>query len=194
MSFVQVSSVSNNDETRSVAQNAAVSTAMQKIMAVARAHKNWALATLAVHMRLDAFTKVKEAMDKMTAELKSQQKEEAEKKEYCTKKIDETEDFIKVAKQTAEDLEGKHKDLSSTIEGLKSEVKALNGQVSDAQVSLKRAGEDRKAANKLYQSAMSDQRATIQILNMALNRLKEFYAPKGASLVAVRAHTAEPVG
>jgi len=191
LNFLQISSDSNNDQSRFATQNAAATTAMQKIMAVARQHKNWALATLAVHVRLDAFTKVKEAMDKMTAELKAQQKEEAEKKEFCTKKIDETEDFLKVAKQTAEDLEGKHKDLSSTIEGLKSEIKALNGQVSDAQVSLKRAGEDRKAANKLYQSAMSDQRATIQILNMALNRLKEFYEPKSASLASVKVHTAQ---
>merc|ERR1719502_138536 len=194
MSFVQVSSVSNNDETRSVAQNAAVSTAMQKIMSVARKNKNWALATLAVHMRLDAFTKVKEAMDKMTAELKSQQKEEVEKKDYCTKKIDETEDFIKVGQQEKEDLDGKHKDLASTIAGLKAQIKTLNNEVSEAQVSLKKAGEDRKAANKLYQTSMSDQRATIQILNMALNRLKDFYEPKSASLVSVRAHAVEPVG
>lgn len=189
MSFMQISS--SNDQTQSATQNAAATTAMQRIMKVARQHKNWALATLAVHIRLDAFVKVKEAMDKMTAELKAQQKEEFEKKEFCSKKIDETEDFIKVGKQSAEDLDGKHKDLVSTIEGLKSHIETLNNEVSEAQVTLKRAGEDRKAGNKLYQSAMSDQRATIQILNMALNRLKEFYAPKSASLATVKAHTAE---
>jgi len=189
MSFMQISS--NNDQTQSATQNAAATTAMQRIMSVARQHKNWALATLAVHVRLDTFTKVKEAMDKMTAELKAQQKEEFEKKEFCTKKIDETEDFVKVGKQTAEDLDGKHKDLVSTIEGLKSHIETLNNEVSEAQVTLKRAGEDRKAANKLYQSSMSDQRATIQILNMALNRLKEFYAPKSAVLASVKVHTAE---
>jgi len=180
----------NNVDTHSASQSVAVSTAMEKIMTVARQHKNWALATLAVHVKLDAFTKVREAMDKMTAELKSQQKEEVEKKEFCTKKIDETEDFIKVGQQEKEDLDGKHKDLSSTIEGLKAQIKTLNNEVSEAQVSLKRAGEDRKDANKLYQTSMSDQRATIQILNMALNRLKEFYAPKSAVLASVNVHTA----
>merc|ERR1719498_247107 len=102
-------------------------------MSVARKNKNWALATLAVHVRLDAFTKVKEAMDKMTAELKAQQKEEAEKKDFCTKKIDETEDFLKVGEQTKEDLDGKHKDLSNTIESLTSQIKALNAEVDEAQ-------------------------------------------------------------
>jgi len=181
ISFVQIASDSSTDS------NIAVTTAMQKIMAVAKKHKNWALATLAVHMKLDAFKKVKEAMDKMTAELKEQQAAEVVKKDFCSKKIDETEDFIKVGKQTAEDLDGKHKDLSSTIEGLKSSISVLQTEVSEAEVALKRAGEDRKAANKIFQSAMSDQRATIQILNMALNRLKEFYAKP--ALVAVSAHT-----
>merc|ERR1719359_2117242 len=131
MSFMQIDSVSNNDQSRLATQNAAATTAMQKIMAVARQHKNWALATLAVHVRLDAFTKVKEAMDKMTAELKEQQKAEVEKKEYCTKKIDETEDFIKVGEQTKADLDGKHKDLTSGIEGLKSGIETLKNEVSE---------------------------------------------------------------
>lgn len=188
ISLVQVDS----NEVRS--SSAAATTAMQTIMNVARKNKNWALATLAVHIRLDGFKKVKEAMDKMTAELKEQQKAEFEKKEFCSTKIDETEDLIKVGKQTEEDLGGKHKDVSSTIELLKSGIETLTNEVAEAEVSLKGAGEDRKASNTLYQSSMSDQRATIQILNMALNRLKEFYAPKGAALVAVKAHTSQEAG
>jgi len=189
VSLLQVSSVSNNDQNRFAAQNAAATSAMQQIMNVARKHKNWALATLAVRVRLDSFKKVIEAMDKMTAELKKQQKEEAEKRDFCNKKIDETEDLIKVGEQTKADLDGKHKDLASSIAGLKTSIETLNTEVSEAQVSLKQAGEERKAANKLFQQSMSDQRATIQILNMALNRLKEFYAPKSAALVSVKVHS-----
>merc|ERR1719183_804128 len=53
MSFVQVNSISNVDQARLATQNAAATAAMQGIMAVARKHKNWALATLAVRVRLD---------------------------------------------------------------------------------------------------------------------------------------------
>jgi len=183
MSFLQVSSSLMQK------QSLAANNAMQKIMAMAKKHKNWALATLAVHVRLDAFKKVKEAMDKMTAELKSQQKAEVEKKDFCAKKLDETEDFIKVGSQTEEDLDAKNKDLTSTIEGLKTAIASLTNEVSEAEVALKSAGEDRKAGNTLYQQAMSDQRATIQILNMALNRLKKFY---GNALVEVKAHMNAP--
>jgi hypothetical protein len=187
INFMQTSSI----QVRSAAESAQANSAMQTIMAVAKKHKNWALATLAVHIRLDAFTKVKEAMDKMTAELKEQQKAEYEKKEFCGKKIDEAEDLIKVGTRTKEDLDGKHKDLSSTITTLKSSIAELRKEEHEAEVSLKSAGEDRKEANSLYQSSMSDQRATIHILQMALKRLKEFYTPKGAALVSVNQHSTQ---
>merc|ERR550532_2508286 len=57
-------------------------------------------------------------------------------------------------------------------------------------VSLKLASENRVAENALFQQAVSDQRATIDILNKALARLAEFYG--GAKLAQVRAHGPEP--
>merc|ERR1719291_531944 len=43
------------------------------------------------------------------------------------------------------------------------------------EISLKEAGEERKAQNELFQTSISDQRATINILQKALTRLREFY-------------------
>jgi len=193
MTFLQVGSANANAN-----GNAAAAVAMKRILSVATKHKNWALATLAVSMRLDSFGKVKEAMDTMTAELKAQQKAEVEKRTLCIKQIDEKEDLIKAGKQVKEDLDGKHKELVNTIEGLKTQVDGLNNEVSEAQASLKSAGEDRKAANKLYQTSMSDQRATIQILKMALSRLEKFYASKQTVLATVSVHAgaapAKPAG
>merc|ERR1712146_281272 len=71
--------------------------AMKRLAAIAKRHKNWSLAALAVRTRLDAFTKVKAAMDKMTAELEAQQKNDYEKNEQCKKDLDTTEDNIKIA-------------------------------------------------------------------------------------------------
>ena len=71
---------------------------------------NWALLAFVSRARLDAFTKVKEAMDKLMAELKTQQQEEVEKHDLCKKEIDQTEDDIKVAQNEKEDLEEKNKD------------------------------------------------------------------------------------
>merc|ERR1719463_450488 len=46
------------------------------------------LSTLAVTVGLDSFTKIKEAMDKMVAELKQEQEEEVKFKTYCGKELD----------------------------------------------------------------------------------------------------------
>merc|ERR1719162_2216388 len=182
-SFIQVQTVS------SAHQEKAKNAAMQRILATAKKEQNWALASLAVRVRLDTFGKVKAAMDKMLAELNAQQKAEYEKGEACKKDLDATEDKITVATNTKEDLDQKHTGLTNTLEVLASEIDALNKEVGDMQVSLKTAGEQRKANNQLFQQSMSDQRATITILNMAAARLKKFYAP---GFVQIKLHAAPP--
>jgi len=152
--------------------------AMQRLATVARKHKNWALVSLAVRTQLDAFTKVKEAMNKMLAELQKQQKEEYAKWELCKSNIDKTEDDIKVGEQTKEDLDEKHRMLVNEIETLSQEIANLQQEDVDMQVALKEAGEQRKEQNGVYQTSIMDQRATTNIFNKALARLKAFYQTK----------------
>jgi chromosome segregation ATPase len=162
---------------------------MQKLMTLGKKSNNVALMSLAVRVKLDAFEKVKKTMDNMLAELKTQQKNEYDQNERCKKDIDETEDTIKIEQRNKKDLEDKNKDLTNTLATLSDEIKTLKQEVSDMEVSLKKAGIDRKAENELYQQSVADQRATITILNMALDRMKEFYAPK---LVQIKTHQPVP--
>lgn len=162
---------------------------MQKLMMLGKRSNNVALMSLAVRVKLDAFEKVKKTMDNMLAELKTQQKNEYDQNERCKKDIDETEDTIKIEQRNKKDLEDKNKDLTNTLATLNDEIKTLKQEVSDMEVSLKKAGIDRKAENELYQQSVADQRATITILNMALDRMKEFYAPK---LVQIKTHQPVP--
>merc|ERR1719253_2186026 len=126
-SFIQESS-----EQKAMLMNAAQKKAMQRIAEVARKHKNWALASLAVRVRLDAFTKIKEMMDKMLVELKKQQAEEYEKAEACKKDIDETEDTIK-----------EKNNLKDSLETLATEIAELQKEEEDMKIALKQAGEQR---------------------------------------------------
>merc|ERR1719401_1254790 len=133
------------------------------------------MVALAVRSKLDAFTKVKEVMDKMLAELQKQQKEEYAKWEFCKESIDTTEDKIKAATRLKEDLADEHQNLVNTIETLEANIAMLKTEVADMEVSLKQAGEERHEANALYQTSVMDQRATIQILEKAMKRLNMFY-------------------
>merc|ERR1719408_87297 len=191
MSFIQTNAVTSA-LSRVKAQNRARTQAVQRILATAKHTKNWQLATLAVSAQLDAFTKVKEAMDKMLAELKQQQKDEYEKNEFCKKEIDTNEDTTKVKTLEKGDLEDKHAELENTISVLTSDIEKLKEEIAEMEVSLKRAGEDRKGENQEFQAQVADQRAVVNILNKALERLKMFYEKK--ALVQVGVHSGQEPG
>lgn len=174
------------------ARNKAIDKAMKNILRVARKHHNWVLASLAVRVRLDAFTKVKEVMDKMLAELRSQQKAEAEKKDFCNQEIDQLEDSLQDAGHQHEDLQAKKLGLENSVATLKVDIENLQSEVAGLQVALKQAGEERKKANLLFQQSISDQRATINVLEKAKARLEQFYSPKKAALAQVASGHRQP--
>merc|ERR1719506_3017715 len=73
------------------------------------------------------------------------------------------------------DLDAKMTNLEGELEALTQELADLATQVKEAHIALKQAGETRKKENHEFQQVVSDQRATIAILNKALDRLKSFY-------------------
>merc|ERR1719191_2616993 len=94
-SFLQINTVVSS-RAKITSQNRARALAVTRILKAAKKTKNFQLATLAVSTQLDAFTKVKKAMDDFMVELKKQQKDEYEKNEFCKKEIDANEDSTKV--------------------------------------------------------------------------------------------------
>lgn len=196
-SFLQVNvysdtSTDSKTDEELAAQDRLAEHAMERVSKMAKKHHDWTLLSLAVRIRLDPFAKVQQTMDKMLATLKKQQKEEYDKNEQCKSELDSTEDQIKVAKQQKEDLGEDNTDLTNTLATLNDQITTLKSEVNDMEISLKKAGIDRKAENELFQGSTADQRATVQILNMALDRLKKFYTPGGAVLLSVREHGKQP--
>merc|ERR1719506_2112489 len=143
INFLQVAIVRRSSASVVAAQEAAKNKVFQRILKIAKSNKNWMLASLAVRVKLDAFTKVVAAMDKMLKELRSQQKAEYAKWETCKKDIDTTEDKVWDDKVVKRDLAAKHKDVENTIETLTKDIDDLSTEVSESQISLKAAGENR---------------------------------------------------
>merc|ERR1719262_802649 len=69
-----------------------------------------------------------------------------------------------------------------TIKTLTDAINTLKSEISEMQVQLKRAGEDRELQNKEFQQTVADQRATQQLLQKALGVLEGFYGKKAAAL------------
>merc|ERR1719386_249291 len=117
------------------------------------------LATLAVRVRLDAFTRVKKA-------------DEIKHKDFCTDEFNTNELQTEKKERAKSDLTAKVEDLENTIKSLSDAIAQLKSEVAEMQVQMKRAGEDREKQNKEFQQTVADQRATQKLLAAALNILK----------------------
>jgi len=133
------------------------------------------LSTLAVSVQLDSFTKVKEMMDKLVAELKKQQEEEVTFKAYCTKELNENEKATYDKNEEKEDLEAKIDQLDALLKKLAEEIAEAQTQTVQTETEIKSASEAREKENAEFQTVIADQRAMQEILKKALARLDDFY-------------------
>merc|ERR1719335_799675 len=152
--------------------------ASKLVSQLAKNSHNPKLAALSTSMRLDAFTKVKASIDEMIVELKTTQKDEVVKKDFCNKELHENE--LKTTEKTnlKEDITQAIADLETSKATLADEIKVLKESIATAQTEMKKASEIRLAENKEFQMTITDQKATQEILLKALDRLKAFYAKK----------------
>lgn len=71
------------------------------------------------------------------------------------------------------------------VDNLDEEVAAAEAEIAETQKEMRLASENREKANHEYQQVVTEQRATQQIVQKALDRLKAFYG-EGAALVQVQ--------
>jgi len=140
------------------------------------------LSAIAAKVRLDAFTKVKKAIDDMVAQLLKEKADEIKHKDFCVEEFNTNQLQTEKKDREKEDLIALIEDLELTIKTLTSEIETLKSEVAEMQVQMKRAGEDREKQNKEFQQTVADQRASQKLLTAALNILKGFYEKKAAFL------------
>merc|ERR1719324_1291188 len=150
------------------------------------------LTALAVRVRLDAFTKVKKAIDDMVAQLLKDKEDEIKHRDFCIGGLNENEKETEKNERTKKDLIQKIDDLTMEIDGLAKAIEQLKTEIAEMQVQMKRAGEDREKENKEFQMTVADQRATQKLLAQALNVLKGFYDKKAKA--ALLQEKQEPAG
>merc|ERR1719316_2679549 len=181
-SFVQMTS--------KFSRNRKVSDALNK---VAEEFKDPRISALAIHARLDAFTKVKKSITDMIDTLAKEQEDEVKHKDFCVEEINTNEKETQDKEQEKGTLEATIETLSESIAKLKKKIDELKATIADLQIQLKRASEDREKENSEFQVTVADQRATQKLLAGALNILKGFY--EKAALVQVQnKKSGEPAG
>eukprot|EP00403_Amphidinium_massartii_P013142 CAMPEP_0178410842 /NCGR_PEP_ID=MMETSP0689_2-20121128/21192_1 /TAXON_ID=160604 /ORGANISM="Amphidinium massartii, Strain CS-259" /LENGTH=688 /DNA_ID=CAMNT_0020032039 /DNA_START=56 /DNA_END=2122 /DNA_ORIENTATION=+ len=166
--------------------------ASKLLASVAKKVQNPRLATLATQVRLDAFTKVKKAIDDMVAQLMKEKADEIKHRDFCTGEFNENQLQTERKERDKEDVVARIADLEMTIKELGDAIDTLKGEIAEMQVQLKRAGEDREKQNKEFQAVVADQRETQKLLKQAMAVLEEFYGKHSAGFVQKKQEPAGP--
>merc|ERR1719230_2335806 len=114
----------------------------------------------------------------MVGLLKTEQVDDEQKKEYCEKEFDTTEDKIKDTTRTIGDLEAKMADEKETIASLADDIKALQDGIAALDKQVAEATQQRKEENAEFTETLAANNAAIQLIEMAKNRMNKFYNPK----------------
>jgi len=178
-------------EKQSAVQSKRRTQASKLLSNVAHKLQNPRLATLAVQVRLDAFTRVKKAIDEMISQLLKEKEDEIKHKDFCVDEFNKNQLQTEKKEREKSDLIAKIEDLELTIKQLTEAIETLKAEIAEMQLQVKRAGEDREKQNKEFQMTVADQRATQKLLQAALTVLKGFYDKKAAASLLQRQ---EPVG
>jgi len=150
------------------------------------------LSALAYKVRLDAFTRVKKAIDDMIAQLIKEKADEIKHKDFCVDEFNTNQLQTEKKEREKSDLIAKIEDLEMTIKALTEAIDKLKAEIAEMQLQMKRAGEDREKENKEFQTTVADQRETQRLLKAALNVLQDFYGKKAALLQGRRQEPAGP--
>jgi len=158
------------DASQQMRRNRAVSV-LQRV-----AMQNPKIALIAASAQLDAFTKVKELIDKMVAELKTQQQDEVAKRDWCIDELNSNKRSTDAAYDQKSSLQTQIADLTANIEKLSKDLDSSKAAVAEMMNQMKRASETREGDNAEFQVTVNDHRVMSMILTKALDRMKQVYA------------------
>jgi len=170
-------------QTESKIQSERRTKAAQLISEVAKKLHSPRLTALATKVRLDAFTRVKKAIDDLVAQLLKEKEDEIKHKDFCVEEFNTNQLQTEKKEHEKEDLLALIEDLELQIKTLTSEIDTLKAEITEMNVQMKRAGEDREKENQEFQQTVADQRASQKLLQAALNILKGFYEKKEAAFL-----------
>merc|ERR1719379_2554267 len=136
------------------------------------------LISLALKGKKVSFTKVLAMIDDMIKLLGQEQRDDDDKKEYCEKLIDKTEDDVKQLELEVSDLAKAIADYKERIATLGEEIAALEAGIKALDKQVAEATADRKEEHEENVETIANDNAAKELIDIAKNRLNKFYNPK----------------
>merc|ERR1719460_165666 len=117
-------------------------------------------------------------IDEMVVNLKAEQQDDSDKKEYCEMSFDVADDKKKSLERSVSDLDKAIEKEKEGIAALADEVKALEDSIVALDKSVADATAQRKEENADFKELVASDAAAKELLGFAKNRLNKFYNPK----------------
>jgi len=150
------------------------------------------LSVIAARVRLDAFVKVKEAIDEMIKQLGVEKADEIKHKDWCVNELNTSKNSIEQRHRDRDDAQARIDALAAQIKALTDRIETLKKEISDLNREVKRGGEDREKANQEFQVTLQDQRTSQKLLNQAKDVLARVYDKKTMGVGFTQAEGPEP--
>merc|ERR1711953_836049 len=110
------------------------------------------------------FDKVIKMCDDLVAELKQEQQDDYDKKEYCERQFDLADDKKKSLERAEKDAENAIAKAKESIETLADEIKALEKGIKELDMSVVEATENRQEANQEFKTLTAQDTKAKEIL------------------------------
>jgi len=128
-------------------------------------------------LRLDSFTKVKAAIDKMVEDLLQEDKDEVALRDSCNSGLHDN----GLSKDTTAHAIGngnaRAETLTEEIQTTEESISEANTKKSDVEAQVAKDGKARQADRQKYEASLADHQETDRLLHQALGVLREFYEP-----------------
>jgi len=124
------------------------------------------------------FDKVLGMIDNLVGELKKEQVDDDEKKEYCAQELDVSDDKKKATEREISDTQKSISKASEDIASLAGEMEDLEEGIKDLDADVTDATNNRKNEHDEYEELMASDSTAQEVLGFAKNRLNKFYNPK----------------
>jgi peptidoglycan hydrolase CwlO-like protein len=136
------------------------------------------LISLALKGKKVSFEKVLKMIDDMVTLLGKEQQDDNDKKEYCEKMIDQTEDNLKELELSVSDLGKAIADYKESIATLAEEIEALEDGIKALDKQVAEATDERKEEHEDNVETLANDNAAKELIGVAKNRMNKFYNPK----------------
>jgi len=140
-------------------------------------HTKLDLIMLSLSGRQVSFAKVVAMIDDMVAMLKQEQLDDEHKKEYCELQFDDSDDKKKSLEFTLEKTTNSIDKTENGIAQATEDIATLIATIKDLDASVAEATAQRKSENEEFKALMASDSAAKELLEIAKNRLNQFYNP-----------------